>query len=144
MHSCVPGTAHATAGCFFFSHLYSPASGQPVVTGVVPSSPRFLPSIFFVHRVRQSHCSSIFHRVLFIHPAWKHSVATSNCCLLCSSTFVDARKAVRCLLLMCKARINEELAKSNFDFLFFISGPRLGPELTRNLQNRFFFFFLIS
>ena len=28
---------------FFFAHFYFPASGQAVVTGVVPSSPRFLP-----------------------------------------------------------------------------------------------------
>ena len=33
----------------------------------VPSSPRFSPSIFIAHRVRQSHCSSIFHRVLITH-----------------------------------------------------------------------------
>ena len=32
---------------FFFSHFYFPASGQAVVTGVVPSPPRFLPSTFF-------------------------------------------------------------------------------------------------
>ena len=38
-----------------------------VVTGVVPSPPRFLPSIFFAHRVQQSHCSSIFHRMLLTH-----------------------------------------------------------------------------
>ena len=52
---------------FFFSHFYFPASGQAVVTGVVPSPPRFLPSIFIAHRVQQSHCSSIFHRVLLSH-----------------------------------------------------------------------------
>ena len=51
----------------FFSHFYFPASGQAVVTGVVPSSPRFLHSIFIAHRVQQSHCSSIFHRVLLTH-----------------------------------------------------------------------------
>ena len=38
-----------------------------MVTGVVHSSPRFLPSIFIAHRVQQSHCSSIFHRVLVTH-----------------------------------------------------------------------------
>ena len=38
-----------------------------MVTGVVPSPPRFLPSIFIAHRARQSHCSSIFHRVLLTH-----------------------------------------------------------------------------
>ena len=45
---------------FFFAHFYFPASGQAVVTGVVPYSPRFLPSIFIAHRVQQSHCSSFF------------------------------------------------------------------------------------
>ena len=45
---------------FFLSHFYFPASGQAVVTGVVPSPPRFLPSIFIAHRVQQSRCSSIF------------------------------------------------------------------------------------
>ena len=48
---------------FFSSHFYFPAPGQAVVTGVVPSPPRFLPSIFIAHRVQRSHCSSIFHRV---------------------------------------------------------------------------------
>ena len=38
-----------------------------MITGVVPSSPRFLPSIFIAHRVQQYHCSSIFHRVLLTH-----------------------------------------------------------------------------
>ena len=52
---------------FFFAHFYSPASGQAVVTGVVPSPPRFLPSIFIAHGVQHSHCSSIFHRVLLTH-----------------------------------------------------------------------------
>ena len=51
----------------FFSHFYFPASGQAVVTGVVPSPPRFLPSVFIAHRVQQSHCSSTFHRVLLTH-----------------------------------------------------------------------------
>ena len=52
---------------FFFSHFYFPASGHAVVTGVVPFFPRFLPSIFIAHRVQQSRCSSIFHRVLLTH-----------------------------------------------------------------------------
>ena len=29
--------------CFFSQHICLPASGQPVVTGVVPSPPKFLP-----------------------------------------------------------------------------------------------------
>ena len=49
------------------SHFYFPSSGQAVVTGVVPSPPRFLPSVFIARRVQQSHCSSIFHRVLLTH-----------------------------------------------------------------------------
>ena len=49
------------------SHFYIPASGQAVVTGVVPSPPRFLPSIFIAHRIQQSHCSSILHQVLLTH-----------------------------------------------------------------------------
>ena len=62
---------------FFFSfsaHFYSPASGQAVVTGVIPSPPRLLPSIFIAHRVQQSHCSSIVHRMLLTYdvpgPYW--------------------------------------------------------------------------
>ena len=54
-------------GIFFFSHIYVPASGQAVVTGVVPPPPRSLPSIFIAHRVQKSHCSSIFHQVLQTH-----------------------------------------------------------------------------
>ena len=52
---------------FFLAHFYFPASGQAVVTGFIPSPPRFLPSIFIAHRVQQSHRSSIVHRVLLTH-----------------------------------------------------------------------------
>ena len=52
---------------FFFSFLSPFASGQAVVTGVVPSLPRFLSSIFIAHRVQQSHRSSIFHPVMLTH-----------------------------------------------------------------------------
>ena len=52
---------------FFLAHFHFPASGQAVVTGVTPSPPRFLPSIFIAYRVQQSHCSSIVHRVLLTH-----------------------------------------------------------------------------
>ena len=51
----------------FFTHIYFPSSGQAVVTGVVPSSPRLLPSFFIAHRVQQSHCSSILTRMLITH-----------------------------------------------------------------------------
>ena len=34
---------------FFFAHFYFPASGQAVVTGVLPSPPRFLPQ--FLSRI---------------------------------------------------------------------------------------------
>ena len=69
---------------FCFSHFYFPASGQTMVTGVIPSRPRFWPSIFIAHRVKQSHCSSIFHRVL-LTPA----VALS------ASQFVHKKKSPR-------------------------------------------------
>ena len=52
---------------FFLAHFHFPASGQAVVTGVIPSPPRFLPSIFIAHRVQQSHCSSIVRRMLLTH-----------------------------------------------------------------------------
>ena len=54
---------------FFFRTLleYFPDFGQAVVTGVVPSPPRFLPSLFIAHWVQKFHCSSIFHRVLLTH-----------------------------------------------------------------------------
>ena len=55
-----------------------------MVTVVVPSPPRFLPSIFIAHRVQQSHWSSIFHRVLLTHaPA------------LSASQFVHKKKSPR-------------------------------------------------
>ena len=64
--------------------LYFPASGQTVVTGVVPSPPRFLPSVFIAHRVQQSRCSSTFHRVLLTHAL-----------ALSASQFVHKKKSQR-------------------------------------------------
>ena len=56
-----------------------------MVTGVAPSSPRFSPSIFIVHKVQQSQrCSSIFHRVLLTHAL-----------ALSASQFVRKRKSQR-------------------------------------------------
>ena len=52
---------------FSFAHFYFPASGQAVVTGVIPSSPRFLPPTFIAHRVQQSRCLSMLHRVVLTH-----------------------------------------------------------------------------
>ena len=46
---------HDSQNIRYWRHLY------------VPSTPPFLPSIFIAHRVQQSHCSSIFHRVLLPH-----------------------------------------------------------------------------
>ena len=60
---------------FFFSHLYFSASRQAVVAGVVPSPPRFLPSIFVAHRVQKSHCLSIFRRAL---PTYALALSTSQ------------------------------------------------------------------
>ena len=81
------GGASSTALRFFF-FLSNTSTCQlldkPCVTGVVPSSPRFLPSIFIAHRVQQSHCSSIFHGVLH-----SHAVALS------ASQFVRKKKSPR-------------------------------------------------
>ena len=54
---------------FFFSHTFTfQLLDKPwSQVGVVPPPPRFLPSIFIAHRVQQSHCSSIFHRLLLTH-----------------------------------------------------------------------------
>ena len=60
-------TCVASIFFFFVPRFYFPASGQAVVTGVVPSPRRFLPSFFIAHRVQQSHCASIFHRALLSH-----------------------------------------------------------------------------
>ena len=68
----------------FFSRIYFPASGQAMLTGVVPSPPRSLPSVFITHRVQQSHCSSIFHRVFLTH-----ALALSAC------RFVHNKKSPR-------------------------------------------------
>ena len=63
----VPRRECVRSAFYIFAHFHFPASGQAVVTGVVPSPPRLLPSIFIAHRVQQSHCSSIVHRVLLTH-----------------------------------------------------------------------------
>ena len=59
-----------------------------MVTGVVPSSPRFLPSIFIAHRVQQSHCSSMFHRGLLLLLLTTRALALSA-----SSQFVRKKKS---------------------------------------------------
>ena len=55
-----------------------------MVTGVIPSPPRFLPSIFIANRVQQSHCSSIVHRMLLTHAL-----------ALSASQFVHKKKSQR-------------------------------------------------
>ena len=110
-----------------FSRFYFPASGQAVVTGVVPSFPRFLPSIFIAHRVQQSHCSSIFHRML---PT--HALALS------ASQFVHKKKSQRIYTSMHSAGL--ELTKLIY--------TRLDDNLIRHRGDLdspsfFFFFFFI-
>ena len=72
-----------------------------MVTGVVPSSPRFLPSSFTAHRVQQSHCSSIFHRVLLTHAL-----------ALSASQFVHKKQSTRIYTSMHSAGL--ELTKLTF------------------------------
>ena len=69
-HYLIRGRVFHILGIFFlllFTLLLSSNWTNAVVTDVVPSPLRFLPSIFIAHRVQQSHCSSIFHRVLLTH-----------------------------------------------------------------------------
>ena len=104
---------------FFLSHFHIPASGQAVVTGVVPAppSPRFLPSIFIAHRVQQSHCSSIFHRALLL---------THALLALSASQFVPKKKSQRIYTSMHSARL--ELTKLTY--------TRLEDNLTRHRGDR--------
>ena len=103
--------------CFssFFSHFYFPASGQAVVTGVFPSSPRFLPSICIAHRVQHSPCSSIFHRVLLTHAL-----------ALSASQFMHKKKSQRIYTSMHSAGL--ELAKLTY--------TRLEDNLIRHRGDR--------
>ena len=67
----VPKVLAAFVCLIFWSHFCSPASGQAVISGVFPSPPRYVPSVFIEHRVQHSHCSSTF----------------IECCLLTLSRF---------------------------------------------------------
>ena len=69
---------------FFFSHFYFSASGQAVVTGVVPSSPGSCLQLLSRIGFSISHCSSIFHRVLLTHAL-----------ALSASQFVNKKKSPR-------------------------------------------------
>ena len=115
---------------FFFSHIYFPASGQAVVKGVVPSSPRFSPSIFIAHRVQQSHCSSIFHRVLLTHAL-----------ALAASQFVRKKKPPRIytslhstelkLTKMAYTRLEDNLIRHRSDYIH----PNPNPMKRNQLPN---------
>ena len=108
---------HTFFSLFFFRslHFYFPASGQAVVTGVAPFSPRFLPLIFIPHRVWQSHCTSIFHRVLLTHAL-----------ALSASQFVHKKKSQRIYTSMHSAGL--ELTK--------LTHTRLEDNLIRHRGDR--------
>ena len=99
---------------YFFAHFYFPASGQAVVTGVVHPPPRFLPSIFIAQRVQQSHCSSIFHRVLLTHAL-----------ALSASQFVHKKESQRIYTNMHSAGLEPT------KLTFFIPGSRITRYATR-------------
>ena len=92
-----------------------------MVTGVVPSPPRFLPSTFIAHRVQKSHCSSIFHRVLLTHAL-----------ALSASQFVHKKKSQRVYTSMHSARL--ELTKLTYTRLE-DNLIHLCPRLVRKLEN---------
>ena len=94
-----------------------------MVTGVVPSPPRFLRSIFIAHRVQQSHCSSIFHRVLLTHAL-----------ALSASQFVRKKKSPRIytsmhsggfeLTKLTYTRLEDILIRHRGDRLYYLAGTR--------------------
>ena len=86
-----------------------------MVTGVVPSPPRFLLSVFIAHRVQQSHCSSTFHRVLLTHAL-----------ALSASQFVHKKKSQRIFTSMHSAGL--ELTKLTY--------TRLEDNLIRHRGDR--------
>ena len=88
-------------------------------TGVIPSPPGFLPSIFIAHRVQQSHCSSIVHRVLLTHAL-----------ALSASQFVHKRKSQRMYTSMHSAGL--ELTKLTY--------PRLHDNLIRHRGDRLYYY----
>ena len=83
-----------------------------------PFCSRFLPSTFIAHRVQQSHCSSIFHRVLITH-ALK----------LSASQFVHKKKSQRIFTSMHSAGL--ELTKLTY--------TRLEDNLTRHRGDRHYY-----
>ena len=106
---------------FFFAHFHFPASGQAVVTGVIPSPPRFLRSTFIAHRVQQSHCSSIVHRVLLTHAL-----------ALSASQFVHKEKSQRIWSSMHSAGL--ELTKLTYRKTLYATGAHLRTSLYQSQQ----------
>ena len=80
-----------------------------------PFFPRFLPSMFIAHRAQQSHCSSIFRRVLLTHAL-----------ALSASQFVHKKKAQRIYTSMHSTGL--ELTKLTY--------TRLEDNLIRNRGDR--------
>ena len=95
----------------FHTHVLASFWTKAVVTGVVPSPPRFLTSIFIAHRVEQSHCSSIFHPKLLTHAL-----------ALSASQFVHKRKP---------PRINTSMHSGGFE-LTKLTYTRLEDNLIRH------------
>ena len=95
---CFGQTLPSGAPTFLYSFFHTPLlsifwTKKAVATGVVPS-PRLLPSIFFAHRVQQSHCSSIFRRALLTHAL-----------ALSASRFVHVKKSLRMCTCMHSGRL---------------------------------------
>ena len=101
---------------FFFSHTSTfQLLDKPWSQVSSLSPPRFLPSIFIAHRVQQSHCSSIFHRVLLTHAL-----------ALSASQFVHKKKSQRIYTSMHSAGL--ELTKPTY--------TRLEDNLIRHRGDR--------
>ena len=117
-----PGTIQRTTHFFFFFFSHTVTfqlldNKRWSQVGVVPSPPQFLPSIFIAHRVQQSHCSSIFHRVLLTYAL-----------ALSASQFVHKKKSQRIYTRMHSAGL--ELTKLTYEY------TRLEDNLIRHRGNR--------
>ena len=113
----------STKYCIFFAHLYFLASGRAAVKVIVPSLPWFLLSVFIADKVQQSHCSSIFHRVLL-----------TDALALSASQFVRKKKSPTVYTSMPSGRF--ELTKLIY--------TRLEENLIRHRGDRYRLFVRVS
>ena len=93
--------------------------------------PRFLPSTFIAHKVQQSHCSSIFHRVWLTH-ALAHSTSQFVHKKKSQRTYTSMHSAwfeLRKLTYMVYTRIEDNMIRHRGDRIFL-------ETLSRYVENK--------